>query len=170
MKRITDILIFLALGIIFFSCNELDKYSEIPEIEFSGYTVDYEYANGEILKKNVTIQFSILDGDGDVGLLPEDTVAPYKDSLASNFFATIFVRKNHKWVSGDQLNYLPIRYRMPYMGEGTTSLLKADVFIDFSYAAKLFPYDSIKYNFYILDRALHKSNIDSTTIIVFQEN
>lgn len=167
MVRFLTYLIVSIIFLSFISCDEIETYSEIPKIEYVDNEVSYEYEDGVVVRKKVELEFSILDGDGDVGLTETDTGAPYKDSLASNFFSEIYVRKNNKWISGKELNFVATSYRMPYMGEDYSAILKANVFIDFSYASKLFPYDSIKYTFYILDRALNKSNTDSTSVIVF---
>ncbi|MBK8808541.1 MAG: hypothetical protein IPO21_18665 [Bacteroidales bacterium] len=80
----------------------------------------------------------------------------------------MYVLKSGIWYKDSELNIPKTTYRLPYMGEEYASVLKADVYIDINYFAKLFPYDTIKYVFSIVDRKLHMSNIDSTDIIVFR--
>lgn len=166
MKYLSFSFLTILLFLLLQACNSIDTYSEIPRIEYIGTEVSYEYEDEQISRKNVQLQFSVVDGDGDIGLTEADTISPF-DSISSNFFSEIYVRDNNRWVSGTELGFLATSYRIPYIGEDYETVVKAEIQIDFSYAASLFPYDSIVYSFYIIDRALNQSNIDSTGVIVF---
>ena len=65
---------------------------------------------------------------------------------------------------------MPSSYRIPYMErEGQNKILKGTIDVTFLY---LFynPADTIKYDFYIKDRALNESNIVSTNEIILGQN
>ncbi|MBK8808542.1 MAG: hypothetical protein IPO21_18670 [Bacteroidales bacterium] len=76
---------FILSVIFLYSCNKLEKYSEIPKITYKGFTANIVEEKGVAVNKQVQLHFYILDGDGDVGLTEADTVKPFTDSLASNF-------------------------------------------------------------------------------------
>jgi len=64
----------------------------------------------------------------------------------------------------------PSPYRIPYMVRlGVNKILKGTISVTFLY---LFysPGDTIKYDFYIKDRALNESNVASTSEIVISAN
>ena len=63
----------------------------------------------------------------------------------------------------------PLFYRIPYIEprEGQNKILSGEIKIDFEYPT--IKYDTIMYDFYITDRALHKSNVESTSDISFTE-
>ena len=65
---------------------------------------------------------------------------------------------------------LPQNFRMPYIEtSGQDQSLKADVIIKLEYPASIFNFDTIMYQFYIYDRALHKSNVASTPDLVIKK-
>ncbi|MBA7579337.1 hypothetical protein ES708_21207 [subsurface metagenome] len=62
----------------------------------------------------------------------------------------------------------PLNYRIPYIeSEGQNKTLKGEIQVDFFYL--IIKYDTIKYKFYIVDRALHKSNDQETDTIFFSQ-
>jgi hypothetical protein len=64
----------------------------------------------------------------------------------------------------------PSKYRIPYMERlGRDKILKGTISITFLY---LFysPSDTISYDFYLKDRALNSSNVETTTEIALSTN
>jgi hypothetical protein len=105
-----------------------------------------------------------LDGDGNFGLESQDTIAPYVDSFQQNFYATpYFIENNDSFP-------LPftVSYRIPRLrAEKSKKFIKAKVAIEFNFAKASFPYDSIFFTYFVFDRALNQSNIDTSDIIAF---
>ena len=72
--------------------------------------------------------------------------------------------------AGDNDPLKPSSYRIPYMERlGQNKILKGTIAVTFLY---LFysPGDTIRYDFYVQDRALNQSNVASTSEIVLSEN
>jgi hypothetical protein len=154
MKRFLNLILFVCIAFaLFLSCEKTESYSPIPEISFSKYRVyDTAYSSG-FNQRNVAIYFKFVDGDGDIG----DTV-----DTVNNLFFSRYEQRN-----GDFINVDSIRYRIPFAEimrrEGQNKTIKGTIKIDIS--ELVINYDTIKYDFFIKDRAGNKSNIASTSPI-----
>lgn len=152
--------------IAFFSCKKPDQYSEIPEIKFNNIAIENTYDQLDNPIKRVYLNFSVIDGDGDVGLDTSETYPPYDTSSVyyHNLFITEFEKKNGVYEVIDLK--VPLNFRIPdIVQEGKNKTLKANITLTLDY---LIPsiYDTIKYSFYIFDRAFHKSNTVSSSDII----
>jgi len=150
--------IFCLLGIQY-SCTDYPEYPDTPEVEFvQAYT--------SVTETDKTIQFNFLlkDGDGDMGLGVADTTSPYIDSLYYNFHASILATKDNN----TQILPYGLLYRIPQIrSKDSKKFIKAEVTIDMYFARSLFPYDTIQLIYHVYDRALNKSNRDTSDVIVF---
>ena len=171
MKKFFNVLVFSMLLIsLLMSCKKVETYPDIPEVHFKSYTAEnsVDALGNEI--KLVELVFTFVDGDGDIGLKQSDTIPPYVGKYKNNFFPTLYVKDNGKYKEVE--NIAVSNYTIPYIEpQGQNKTLKADVKVKFEYtkADTLFNYDTLMYKFYIVDRALHQSNIDSTSDIVFKK-
>ncbi len=167
MKPFVKILIITIIILLSgLSCQKIESLPEIPSISFKSFILkDTTDALGNVGKIG-ELTFDFEDGDGDIGLKPADSLTV--DS--TNLFFTMFNKIDGEFieVSEDDLE-TTLNYRIPYIEkEGQNKALKGDIQIDFLYY-HTFEYDTIKYSFFIVDRALHKSNIETTPeIVVFQ--
>ena len=151
-----------------FSCKvESVNYPPEPQIEYLGVIVSVELNALEQMQTGIELSFYLIDGDGDVGLTQSDTFPPYD----VNFFPTLFGIKD-----GDMkvdTNLIANKYRIPDVGElGQDNTLKATIIVDLVYPYNsliVSPYDSVVYSFYMIDRALNKSNIAWTDTIIIPE-
>ena len=168
MKPFVKILILIITVLLNgLSCQKIESLPEIPSISFKSFilidTTDVLGNEGKIGE----LTFDFEDGDGDIGLTQPDSLSV--DSSNFNLFFTLFSKTDGEFieVSEDDLE-TPLNYRIPYIKkEGQNKALKGEIQIDFIYL--LFEYDTIKYSFFIVDRALHKSNIETTPeIAIFQ--
>ncbi len=168
IKNIHIFLLFFLIGILT-ACPEPQKYSDIPQIQFEQIqlkdSVDLLGGNNKVYR----LKFGIIDGDGNIGLKEEDTAGIYApDSLYSNnLFTTLY-----KIVNGDTVKVDSSKqrnFRVPYVEpQGQNKTLIADIFTDiiFSYNGDgNLPYDSVYFDFYIVDRKLNKSNVQSTPVL-----
>ncbi|MEI6049783.1 MAG: hypothetical protein WCS03_12840 [Bacteroidota bacterium] len=149
------------------SCRKIEKLPPVPRIEFTSFAV---FDTIDILgnsAKGGRLKFYFEDGDGDLGLKTPSENQPD----ATNLFFTLFRKTNGDMVpSGDNDPFKPSSYRIPYMERlGQNKILKGTISVIFLY---LFysPGDTIKYDFYIQDRALNESNIASTSEIIISVN
>jgi len=175
--------IILALFIILtgLSCRKPKSYPDEPIIAFTRFTTEKD-AQG--LDREGHIYFSFTDGDGDIGLRPGDTLAPYDtcSKYQFNFFMKIFERKNgvfRQFVF--RKNFAPCmnvdlynicNTNFSYMldstynaiikditPEGKSKSLSGDVKMDLPFLIPCVTMDTIKFQIYIVDRALHESNV-----------
>lgn len=143
-----------------FACTEYPEYPVVPQVSFV-----WAHTNITETDKHIAFNFLLKDGDGDMGLGSADTSNPFVDSLQYNFHASIFVTKNN---TTQKLPY-GLQYRIPQIrSTDSKKFIKAEVTIDIDFARSLFPYDTLQLVYYVYDRALHKSNIDTSNIIVIR--
>jgi hypothetical protein len=167
MRTIKYLVVILIAAFALDSCKKIEQLPPIPRIEYTSFAV---FDTLDILgnkSKGGRLTFYFEDGDGDLGLdVPNDN-----QSDTTNLFFTLLRKKGTNMVpaaSNDPLK--PSSYRIPYMERlGRNKILKGTISITFLY---LFysPADTIRYDFYIMDRALNKSNVASTGEIILSAN
>jgi len=162
-------LLFLFVSILT-ACPEPQKYPIEPIIDFEQVqlkdSVDLLGNKNKVYK----LKFGITDGDGDIGLQKSDTTGIFHpDSLFTNNLFTTF----YEIINGDTVKVDSSKqrnFRVPYVQpQGQNKTLIADIIIDiiFSFDGEgNLPYDSVYFDFYIVDRQFHKSNIQSTPILM----
>ncbi|MBE9468130.1 MAG: hypothetical protein IMY72_07400 [Bacteroidetes bacterium] len=171
MKFFFKVLIFDVLIMsLLMCCTKIESYPNTPEVHFKSYTTDRFIDNSDNDIKLAEIIFSFVDGDGDIGLRQSDSLEPYVGKYKNNFFSSLYIKSNGKYI--EVKNIFLSNYTIPYIEpKGQNKTLKADVKITFEYTNSdtLFNYDTLMYKYYIIDRALNQSNIDSTCDIVFKK-
>ena len=159
MNASSKIVLFIVLLTLFFACKKREEFSEIPYLEFTKYELkDSVDALGNITKL-CELHLYFTDGDGDIGLFEEDTIAPFNYNLFVNYFEM----KND---SLQQINVTPpYHIRMPnLMPTGQNKSLKVDVTydVDITYRNS----DTIKFELKLFDRALNESEWVSSSLII----
>jgi hypothetical protein len=167
MRTIKYLAVVLIVLFAFGSCRKIEQLSPVPHIEFTSFAV---FDTIDILgnsAKGGRLKFYFEDGDGNIGLK-----SPSVFQLdTTNMFFTLF-RKTGGTMEPvpDDDPIKPSPYRIPYMERlGLNKILKGTISVTFLY---LFysPGDTIRYDFYIKDRAVNKSNVESTSEIVLSVN
>lgn len=149
------LLIILSMAIVS-GCKKSDEYSDVPSITFKSITVFK--SPGTVSDSIADLIFSFTDGDGDIGS------SQYTDTIASCFI-TIFVKQNGVWTTDTILGE-----KLPYLTPtGNNKALKGDIeraiFLPFGATR-----DTMRFDIYIRDRAMHKSNGITTPEIVISSN
>ena len=138
-------------------------YPDTPIIDYKDFQL---YRTTDALGNSIflgKLEMKFTDGDGDVGLVQPDS-AETVDSLKFNLFSTLYNLNNGVFEKiegpvGEQ------NFRIPYIErKGQNKTLKGTITIDFEY--KLIEYDTVFYTFYIMDRAFHRSNTDTSDVII----
>ncbi len=158
MKRILFILAALILFIT--CCEEIEFYSEIPEVSFKEFRYD-----------DSTLVINFVDGDGDLGLSQADTSGSYSpDSLYyRNLFLSYFSYEATEFTEIELKSSPNLRFEQIPTPEGNNKTVKGTIEVNlFSNLPDPLP-DSFMIKFYIVDRALHESNRDSSGILTFNE-
>jgi hypothetical protein len=158
--------------IIFYGCVETEPVSRIPEITFKNFELFQGYDSLQNLKLFGELIFSFIDGDADIGLdnyIVSDTSLP--DSMRYNVFLIPFQKIDSTYlpIEIDTSNNKPPPFyaitrniKMERVGQNKT--IKGTITIDIEFDI-IPPYDTIRYDFFIKDRAGHRSNVESTSDI-----
>ncbi len=160
-------LMFFILMFTLVNCRKPEEFPVEPKIEFVSLT-KIQSLNGVDDKGILTISFT--DGDGDVGLSESDTLQPYDTSSVYyyNFFIDYFEKKQGVFTKVN----LPfsINSRIPVLNSsGSTKPLKGTIDIELFINNILSPYDTIRFECSICDRALHVSNKIITSELVINK-
>lgn len=163
MKMFTKILlIFFFSFILFSSCQKTEKYPDIPQIEFVGIT---KIINPNNIVEKVVLKISFTDGDGDIGLTQNDTLPPYD----YNFFIKYFEKQNGEFVE-IIFEHFSFNARIPILTpEGRNKSIKGEI-QDTIIINTMSVYDTIRFETYIVDRALHESNVITTPDVITKYN
>jgi len=164
--KLPAIIVVFSLFII--SCGKIEKLPPVPSIAFKSFEV---FDSVDILGNKVKggrLNFHFQDGDGDLGLdVPQSTGTV--DS--TNLFFTLYRKTGgvfHEVAANDPSR--PSAYRIPFMDrQGQNKILRGNISITFLYLFYT-PADTLKYKFYVKDRAQNLSNTDSTCVFVLTSN
>lgn len=149
------------------SCTKIERLPPEPYIEYVSFQIfDTVDILGNVAKGG-RLKFYFEDGDGDLGLINPGG----EQADTNNLIVTLYRKINGEMtLSNDNDPLRPSSYRIPYMErEGQNKILKGTISVTFLY---LFysNTDTIRYDFYIKDRALNESNIASTNEIIISKN
>lgn len=150
----------LAAVLILDSCEPVEDVSDIPEIHFKELSVPYIVDDNGIITYYMDMTFTFKDGDADIGVNGDNVNSP------NNLILVPFQKLNGLYDSID-----PETYQREYKIKendllNTGKTVQGEITVSINYLFPL-PFDTIRYNFYIIDQAGHQSNIDSTADIAF---
>lgn len=145
----------------FLSCEKPESFSEVPEVNYKSMRVFDSIIPSFDPIRMFEISFNFVDGDGDFGYdpaVPEDTL--YKN----NVIFSKFEKRNGVFVNVDSIlrdsTVFSIPYDEAFKRDGQNKTLRG--YMKFVFDARGNTYDTIKYSFFIRDRARHKSNVGET--------
>ena len=167
MKKAAAAYMFLVilLSAALSGCIKEESYPIIPEIEFLGFVKVYD--TGQYAIRGI-LTISFQDGDGDIGLYDSDTLPPYDKNgqYYYNYVIEYFEKQNGIFVKRELDPSFSAR--IPYLTpEGATKAIKG-VIVDTLPMDPTPVYDTVRFRFFIYDRALHASNADSTPPIILR--
>lgn len=145
--------------LVWAGCIREEQYPLEPVIAFNEFATLKDVSGKDSIGA-FTINYT--DGDGDIGLQDADTL----DGLRYNYFMRIF-----QHVNGQEEEVLPIdssssfNGRIPYLTpNGRNKNIKGDItlYIELYYMRQALKSDTIAFEVYIQDRALHSSNVVRT--------
>jgi hypothetical protein len=151
------------------SCSKIETLSDIPHIEFRSFKV---FDTTDLLGndcKGGRLNFYFEDGNGDIGLEPP--VYEFDDTV--DLFFTLYRKSGNVFSEvpeGDLMH--PYNYRIPYMERtGQNKILKGTISVFFNYTYyQVENTDTLKYEFYLIDRAENKSDTATTNEIILSVN
>ncbi|MDQ3099888.1 MAG: hypothetical protein M3R08_00755 [Bacteroidota bacterium] len=138
-----------------------------PDLEFPPEPrIEYRTFVQSGAAAKLTIYFT--DGDGDIGLDPSDTQWPYDTASEyyHNFFLTFEELQDGIWVRPEL--ELENNYRIPRITPaGQNKTLQGEIAVDLFWPIRPgSPYDTVRFEVMIVDRALNESNRVFTDPIV----
>lgn len=157
--------ILLVAALVPTACMKQENYPDTPEIAFEQFLLGFD--TGRIAKTGI-LTISFKDGNGDIGLYPRDTTFPYQ--RGGDYYYNYVIQYYEKQLGKFVLVPLdpPYSARIPYLVPGNPGKPIKGVIVD-TLTLNPFPvYDTVKFVFFIYDRALNKSNIDSTPPIILR--
>ncbi len=141
------------------SCIKQEEFSDIPEITYRPFVLLFD--TGQLAVKGV-LSFDFQDGDGDIGLYPGDTFPPYNRGGA--YYYNLVIRYFEKQDSGyvEVVLNPPFSARIPvlnpdYPGKAIKGFISDTLDMDPSP-----DFDTVRFEYFIYDRALNKSNVLTT--------
>lgn len=163
--KAVKIVLILCLVALVNSCQKIESYPPEPYIEF----ISMEFKSGldEIGNPGLigTLRFYFRDGDGDIGFIQSGDTAKPKQ--------TIFIDK-YKMVSGELIfqDYeMGMSYSIPYFTTGgkNTTLEGEMIVRHINIYGPSIMQDTILFEFFIVDRAGNKSNVENTGLLILKE-
>jgi hypothetical protein len=163
--RFAAIVLILFGMLVSISCMKQENYPDVPEIGFADWVSFYDtghYPGAAAL----TITFK--DGNGDIGLNPEDTMPPYNKNgnYYYNYVITYFEKQNGTFVKVDL--YPPFSARIPVLTPDYPNKAIKGFIVDTLTMNPKPLFDTIRFELFIYDRALNKSNVVTTPDIVLR--
>jgi hypothetical protein len=156
------------LLLAFVACKKQPVFPVEPHIEYVSLT---KIQNTSGYDDKGTLKLSFTDGDGDIGLSDADTQAPFDSASVYfyNFFITYFEKQHgiYKEVALPFSNNSRIPIINPDAeNKSIQGTIEIELFINNYFST----YDTIKFDCYIVDRALHQSNTISTPDIIIKKH
>lgn len=149
---------FILICFFFIACNKLETYDDRPIITESSYSL---LQNDAGVDTSLVLKFTFTDGDGNVGLSTNDTIAPYDANVMIDYYEKIDGVFTKIIIPGttDTLNF---NSRIKAFGSGNPTKAEVEVKVNISVVLA----DTVKFDYYILDKDLNKSNTVTTGTIV----
>lgn len=172
IRRLTALLVLL---LVIGSCKKYEEFPPEPVIKFMDFTL---LRDTEGIDQRGILRFSYTDGDGNIGLCSYDTVAPFDYNLFIKYFELQNgVFKEILLITPNYINDTTIEYdtatfngRIPILTPaGKNKAIRGEIEDTLNVNNILSPYDTIKYEVYIMDRDLNKSNIIATPPIIIKK-
>ncbi|MFH0892852.1 MAG: hypothetical protein V2A54_00315 [Bacteroidota bacterium] len=157
------------IPLLLFSCKKKEEYPIEPAITFKSFT-KIATANGIDNKGILTLTFT--DGDGDLGLSQDDTTGNF--APGAEYYYNFFIKyyEKQKGVMTEIVLPFTNNARIPILRNRNknNAALKGDIAIELFINNPFSAYDTIQYECYIVDRALHKSNAVKTDEIIIDKH
>jgi hypothetical protein len=156
---------FIFCIILFTACKKPKTFPSEPVIVFKDLV---KHTNEQGIDDSLKLIISFTDGDGDIGLAQSDTLAPYNPGSVYyfDFYIKYFIKHNGNF---EEIPLLVGGQKIPFIkNEGKDKSLSGDIVMQLDIFGFQWNNDTLKFEAYIYDRALHKSNTISTSEIIMK--
>jgi len=164
MKTVIPLLFALCFGWCLWSCEPVQKISEIPEIHFKKYAYEdrWDALYDAYIKKSV-LTFSFIDGDGDIGVKSRyDSISKIHYTWYKKLSDGLYEAYQFP-MTGAVTDSIAIPYgSVMNKEEAHNKTLKGTIEMVISTPEKPKDIDLMRIKFYIFDRAGNRSNVEYT--------
>ncbi len=162
MPLLKNTLLIISLFLVA-ACIKPQQYPVVPQLTYKDFEIKDSF---DLLQNHIKLcrlTLYVVDGDGDLGLQPDDTFGiHHPDSVHYHDLFITLMQKKHGVYDTIKLD-IDHNYRTPYFEpKGQNKTMKADVVVKFEYPYALFKFDTLRYDFFIYDRALNRSTTEHT--------
>ena len=163
MKSYKFLLTLISILLIISACYEPKQYPPEPQIDYQRTVVLNAIDELGNQVRQIKIFFDVLDGDGNIG--EED------GSAIKNLFIKFYEKENGEFYEYEFEIDVPMEYSIPFVSPiGLNDYYKAEICVDLTFPIDFFDpeivgdiaIDTIKFDFYIEDQAINKSNLQET--------
>jgi len=163
MKKVLILLCMVCFGWLM-SCSRYQSYSEVPEIHFKNLVFEdrWDTLSQKFINKPV-LTFSFIDGDGDLGVSPQDIDRVSKIHYTWHQKLPDQTYEPFQFLDGSISQKQDIPYNSVMdKSEAQNKTLKGTIEIELVKPSNLSGIDTMRVEFYIFDRAANQSNIEYT--------
>jgi hypothetical protein len=155
----------LVIALFLSSCLKQEEFPNRPDIEYLGFVPNTQATSK--FDSLGFVKFSFTDGDGDLGLGDSDNESPFAlgDPYYFNLFVRYFERQNGTFVEVIPPGIINVRFER-LTSEGGNGSLQGEMNVGIR-ASGISPFDTVRYEMYIVDRALNHSDTIMTEPLVF---
>lgn len=149
------------------SCIKEEDYPDIPAIGYQGITLVFPNDTVPFATRGI-LSISFQDGNGDIGLQPRDTLPPYNKE--GEYYYNYVIRYFEKRDTGytEVILNPPYSARIPMLNMGYEGKPIKGIIVDTLELDPAPDYDTVRFELFIYDRALNKSNVLTTPDIVLR--
>ena len=169
MKRLKwRLFLFFSAILSITSCIKQEHYPDVPQIQPVNFISVFD--TGKYAIKGI-MSISFTDGNGDIGLLEGDTLSPF-DTAGPYYYNFVIVFFNKQQGVYHQIDLKPpFSARIPMLNtQYPGKSIKGTITDTLNLGLIPHPgYDTIRFETYIYDRALNKSNVITTPDIVLKK-
>ncbi len=151
------------------SCIKQENYPDIPEIGYAGMQLVYTTDTTPYPFEGI-LSITFQDGNGDIGLRPRDTFPPFnkEGEYYYNYVIRYFEKRDTGWA--EVILDPPFSARLPILNQGYDGKPIKGLITDTLSMDPSPDYDTVKFEMFIYDRALNKSNVVSTPDIILRRS
>jgi hypothetical protein len=169
MKRFYRFLPIIILSVLLLNaCTKEEVFPPTPAITFISFD---KIANNSTIDDKALLKIFFTDGDGDLGLDDYDTLPPFDTSSMYyyNFFIKYFEKQHGNFV--EIVLPLPFNSRIPRLqSSGNSPSIKGEIELEVNINNPFSPFDTVRFEASICDRALNMSNVITTPEIIVKKH
>jgi len=151
-----QLLLLAFVTICIYACVKQENLPSIPYITYKNFVWNQ--------KDTAIMQITFQDGDGDVGTtVPLAASSPYYYDLVMVYYYKGSDSLFHQYKIPVQNDWLMTGYHIPYLTpKGQNKTLTGTIDVNMQVPFWIPGHNIVRFDIYIYDRALHKSNIITT--------